>query len=67
MDSHRQLSTVSLYGNKKNLEEFLQRLLHDKGVAEIQNLEAAFWTLLEQEPWSPKWHTLKTVRLHPQI
>ena len=28
----------------------------------VQNLEAAFWTLLLQEPMSKRWHTLKTVR-----
>jgi hypothetical protein len=28
----------------------------------VQNLEAAFWTLLLKEPMSKRWHTLKTVR-----
>jgi hypothetical protein len=60
MESHR--NVVESLSPDKRMEKMLRSVLDEKGFAEVQNLEAAFWTLLLQEPWGPKWHILKTVR-----
>lgn len=50
--------------NEKIANETLTLLLNDEDSAiKVQNIEAAYWTLLLAEPIGPRWHILKTRHL----